>query len=156
MCVSYSDRGAWLGMKNRSVVYGLSLNFASNNKVPLFSHEIIRNFGLFQEEQKLIYLNSLSLKTTIRLSLIEEPSEIKFRQRFPFSLSNLSQFIRTFSGLRYYLLLLQIYLKHFIALIEVVYVTFGNPAFCLLYLTGVHFRSELQHFSDVSEQKMKY
>ena len=29
---------------------------------------------------------------------------------------------------------------------EVVYVTIGNPAFYLaLYLTGVHFRSKLQH-----------
>ena len=40
---------------------------------------------------------------------------------------------------------------------EGVYVTIGNPAFCLLlYLTGVHFRGELQHFGDVSEQKSKY
>ena len=32
----------------------------------------------------------------------------------------------------------------------------GNPAFCLfLYLTGVHFRGELQHCGDVSEQKIK-
>ena len=30
------------------------------------------------------------------------------------------------------------------SLLEVVYVTIGNPAFCLvLYLTGVHFRAEL-------------
>ena len=30
--------------------------------------------------------------------------------------------------------------------------TIGNPAFCLfLYLTGVHFRGELQHGGDVSE-----
>ena len=29
---------------------------------------------------------------------------------------------------------------------EVVYVTIGNPDFCLaLYFTGVHFRGELQH-----------
>ena len=29
---------------------------------------------------------------------------------------------------------------------DVVYVTIGCPAFCLaLYLTGVHFRDELQH-----------
>ena len=29
---------------------------------------------------------------------------------------------------------------------EVVYVTFGNPAICFaLYLTGVHFRDELQY-----------
>ena len=35
---------------------------------------------------------------------------------------------------------------------EVVYVTIENPAFCLaLYLTGVHFRGELQHFSHGSE-----
>lgn len=33
--------------------------------------------------------------------------------------------------------------------------TFGNLAFCLsLYFTGVHSRGELQHVSDVSEQKM--
>ena len=33
----------------------------------------------------------------------------------------------------------------------------GNPAFCLfLYLTGVHFRDELQHGGDVSECKIKY
>ena len=39
---------------------------------------------------------------------------------------------------------------------EVVHVTIGNPAFCLaLYLTGVHFRGELQHVRDVSEQKIK-
>ena len=31
---------------------------------------------------------------------------------------------------------------------EVVYVTIGNPAFCLpLYLTGIHFRGNLQHVS---------
>ena len=35
--------------------------------------------------------------------------------------------------------------------LEVVYMTIGNPAFCLaLYLAGVHFRGELQHVSDVS------
>ena len=40
--------------------------------------------------------------------------------------------------------------------LEVAYVTIGNPAFCLaLYLTGVHFRGELQHVGDVSEQKIK-
>ena len=40
---------------------------------------------------------------------------------------------------------------------EVVRVTIGNPALRLaLYLTGVHFRAELQHFGDVSEQKIKY
>ena len=34
--------------------------------------------------------------------------------------------------------------------------TIGNPAFCVaLYLTGVHFRGELQHAGDVSEQKFK-
>ena len=32
----------------------------------------------------------------------------------------------------------------------------GNPAFCFaLYLTGIHFRGELQHFGGVSEQKFK-
>ena len=36
------------------------------------------------------------------------------------------------------------------------YVTTGNPAFCLfLYLTGAHFRGELQHNGDVSELKIK-
>ena len=40
--------------------------------------------------------------------------------------------------------------------LEGVYVTVGNPAFCLfLYLTGVHFRGELQHGGDVSQQKIK-
>ena len=35
--------------------------------------------------------------------------------------------------------------------------TIENPAFCLfLYLTGVHFRGELQHAGDVSEEKTKY
>ena len=39
---------------------------------------------------------------------------------------------------------------------EGVYVTTGNPAFCLfLYLTGVQFRGELQHDDDASQQKMK-
>ena len=34
--------------------------------------------------------------------------------------------------------------------------TIGNPTFCLfLYLTGVHFRGELQHCGDVSRQKIK-
>ena len=38
---------------------------------------------------------------------------------------------------------------------EVVYVTIGNPAFCLtLYLTGIHFRGELQHVRYVGEQKI--
>ena len=41
------------------------------------------------------------------------------------------------------------------AVIDVVYVTIGNPAFCLFYLSGVHFRGELQHVGDVSEQKIK-
>ena len=40
--------------------------------------------------------------------------------------------------------------------IEVVYVTLGNPAFYLaLYLTGIHFRGELQHGGPVGEQKVK-
>ena len=40
---------------------------------------------------------------------------------------------------------------------EVVYVTLGNPAFCLaLYLTGVPFRGELQYVGDVSKEKIKY
>ena len=35
-------------------------------------------------------------------------------------------------------------------------VTIGNPVFCRAsYLTGVHFRGELQHVGDVSEQKFK-
>ena len=39
---------------------------------------------------------------------------------------------------------------------EIVYRTIGNPAFCFfLYLTGVHFRDELQHVGDASEQKIK-
>ena len=34
--------------------------------------------------------------------------------------------------------------------------TIGNPAFFLsLYLIGVHFRGELQHGGDVSQQKIK-
>ena len=34
--------------------------------------------------------------------------------------------------------------------------TIIDPAFCLfLYLTGVHFRGELQHGGDVSQQKIK-
>ena len=34
--------------------------------------------------------------------------------------------------------------------------TIGNLAFCLaLYLTGVHFRGELQHGDDVSKEKIK-
>ena len=40
--------------------------------------------------------------------------------------------------------------------LEGAYVTIGNPAFCLLlYLTGVHFRGELQHGGDVNQQKIK-
>ena len=39
-------------------------------------------------------------------------------------------------------------------ILELVYVTVGNPASCLvLYLTGVHFRGELERVGDVSEQK---
>ena len=39
---------------------------------------------------------------------------------------------------------------------ESFYVTIGNPAFCLfLHLTGAHFRSELHHGGDVSQQKIK-
>ena len=34
--------------------------------------------------------------------------------------------------------------------------TIGNPALCLaLYLTGVHFRGELQHAGHGREQKIK-
>ena len=37
---------------------------------------------------------------------------------------------------------------------EVVYVTTGNPVFCLaLYLTVVHFQGELQHVGYVGGQK---
>ena len=37
-----------------------------------------------------------------------------------------------------------------------VYMTIGKPAFCLfLYLTGGHFRGELQHGGDISQQKIK-
>ena len=40
---------------------------------------------------------------------------------------------------------------------KVVYVTIGNPAFCLgLNLTGVYFRGGLQHVGDVSEPEIKY
>ena len=40
---------------------------------------------------------------------------------------------------------------------EVVYVTIGNPAFCLVSdLNGVHFRSELHHVGDVIEPEIKY
>ena len=38
---------------------------------------------------------------------------------------------------------------------EGVYVTIGHPAFCpFLHLTGAHFPVELQHDSDVSQQKI--
>ena len=49
---------------------------------------------------------------------------------------------------------------HFISVLsvsylEVAYVTTGNSAFRLaLYLTDVHFRVELQHAGDVSEQEI--
>ena len=34
--------------------------------------------------------------------------------------------------------------------------TTGNPVFCFaLYLTSIHFRGELQHVGDTSEQKFK-
>lgn len=40
---------------------------------------------------------------------------------------------------------------------EIVYVTIGNPTFCLLfYLTGVHYRGELQHVGQVGKQKIKF
>ena len=46
--------------------------------------------------------------------------------------------------------------KNHILLLEGVYVTTGNPAFCLfLYLTGINFRGELLHGSDVSQEKIK-
>ena len=39
---------------------------------------------------------------------------------------------------------------------EVVYLIIGNPAFCLAsYLTGAHFRGELQQVGIVSQQKIK-
>ena len=42
-----------------------------------------------------------------------------------------------------------------VSYLEVTYVTTGNSAFRLaLYLTGAHFRGELQHAGDVSEQKI--
>ena len=45
----------------------------------------------------------------------------------------------------------------FYSTIEVVYVTIENPTFCLaFYLTGVHFRGELQHVGHVGEQKIKF
>ena len=38
---------------------------------------------------------------------------------------------------------------------EGVYLTIVDTAFCFfLYLTGVHFRGELQHGGDVSQQKI--
>ena len=40
---------------------------------------------------------------------------------------------------------------------RVVYVTIGNPAFCLaLILTGVHFQGELHHVGDASDTEIKY
>ena len=46
---------------------------------------------------------------------------------------------------------------HIFVIIEIVYVTIANPVFRLaLYLTGVHFRGELQHAGHVGEQKIKY
>ena len=45
---------------------------------------------------------------------------------------------------------------HHCLIYEVVYVTIVNPAFYLaLHLAVVHFRGELQHAGDVSEQKIK-
>ena len=42
------------------------------------------------------------------------------------------------------------------SVMEVVYMTIGNSAFCLaLYLTGVYFRGELQHGGHADEQKIK-
>ena len=39
---------------------------------------------------------------------------------------------------------------------EVLYVIIGKPTFCfVLYLTGVHFRGELQHVGHGGEQKIK-
>ena len=38
---------------------------------------------------------------------------------------------------------------------EGVYVTTAHPVFCLLSLTGVHFRGELQQDGEVSQQKIK-
>ena len=43
--------------------------------------------------------------------------------------------------------------KNHILLLEGVYVTTGNPAFC--FLTGINFRGELLHGSDVSQEKIK-
>ena len=44
-----------------------------------------------------------------------------------------------------------------VSYLEVAYVTTGNSAFRLaFYLTGVHFRGELQHAGDVSEQKIMF
>ena len=43
-----------------------------------------------------------------------------------------------------------------VVILEVVYVTIGNRAFCVvLYLTGAHFWGELQHTGHVGGQKMK-
>ena len=49
-----------------------------------------------------------------------------------------------------------VYLHARLVVSGVIYVTIGNPAiFVTLYLTGVHFRSELLHDGHVSEQKVK-
>ena len=46
--------------------------------------------------------------------------------------------------------------ENFFTHYEIVYVTIGNPAFCLaFYLASLHFRGELQHFGHVGEQKIK-
>ena len=43
-----------------------------------------------------------------------------------------------------------------VTILESVYVTIGNPAFCLfIYLTGVNFRGELRQGGDVNKQKIK-
>ena len=45
----------------------------------------------------------------------------------------------------------------FYSIIEFVYVTIGNPTFCLaFYLTGVHFQGELHHVGHVGERKIKF
>ena len=48
------------------------------------------------------------------------------------------------------------HVSHSMVYCQGVYVTIGNPAFCLfLCLTGVQFLAELQHGGDVSQQKIK-
>ena len=48
-------------------------------------------------------------------------------------------------------------IKYLVMDIEVVHVTIGNPAFCLvLHLTGVYFRGKLQHTGHVGEQRIKF